>query len=107
MVDFLKVFGPTVRSSGLGLNIVCCDASGWTQQRSFSNAIEADATARQYVDVHSGHTYSSKPTSPLLTTTKPVWMSEYGLGGSTWNTNWDSGEAASAGFVLANDIHDT
>jgi Glycosyl hydrolase family 30 beta sandwich domain len=40
-----------------------------------------------------------------LPTSKPTWMSEYGLGGTTWNEAWDAG-GPSAAIVLANDIHD-
>jgi glucosylceramidase len=103
-LDFVNVIGPTIASSGLDLNLVCCDAAGWNQQAGYTGAIEADPPAAQWVDVHSGHSYVSPARAPLPTD-RPVWMSEYALPSGTWIEAWDGN--ASSGLALANDIHDT
>ncbi|MGE5489235.1 MAG: PxKF domain-containing protein [bacterium] len=107
-VDFIKVLGPTVRASGLPLEIACCDAHNWTEQRNFTNAIEADPVARDFVDVHTGHQYGGLARTPLPTS-KATWMTEYYLGcSSRVNNNWIGGPTpACDGIRLANDIHDT
>jgi len=107
-VDFIKVLGPTVRASGLPLQIACCDASNWSQARSFTNAIEADPVARDFVDVHTGHEYGGKARTPLPTG-KATWMSEWRLDCSAWNDSWDGGGATAScdGISQANEIHDT
>jgi glucosylceramidase len=104
-VDFVNVLGPTVARSGLRMNVVCCDAAGWTEQEELTEAIEADRTARRWVDVHTGHSYRNPADRPLPTD-KPVWMSEWGPNGNTWNEAWDDGSTYS-GFVVAEDIHNT
>lgn len=104
-VDFVNVLGPTVARSGLRMNVVCCDAAGWTEQEELTRAIEADRTARRWVDVHTGHSYRNPADRPLPTR-KPVWMSEWGPNGDTWNEAWDDGSGWS-GIVVAEDIHDT
>ena len=103
--DFVTVLGPTIARSGLRMNLLCCDAAGWTQQEELTRAIEADPAARRWVDVHTGHSYVSPADRPLPTR-KPVWMSEWGPSGTTWNESWDDGSAYS-GIVVAENIHDT
>jgi glucuronoarabinoxylan endo-1,4-beta-xylanase len=104
-VDFINVLGPTMARSGLRMNLLCCDAAGWTEQEELTRAIEADPAARRWVDVHTGHSYVN-PSDRPLPTRKPVWMSEWGPNGTTWNEAWDDGSTYS-GFVVAEDIHDT
>jgi glucosylceramidase len=103
-LDFINVLGPTIEDSELDVNLVCCDLAGWNQQAGYTEAIEADPQASQWVDVHSGHSYVSPARAPLPTG-RPAWMSEYALPSGTWVEAWDGN--ASSGLALANDIHDT
>lgn len=100
-VEFIKIFGPIAR--GAGLKTTCCDVVGWDGQKTYSSAIEADSTARGLVDLHTGHSYGSYP-STRLPTSKPTWMSEWSPDGTTWNENWDDGSGYD-GFTVANAIH--
>ncbi len=104
--DFVQVMGPTIDESGLDMNLVCCDSFGWNEQSGYTEAIESDPEASQWVDIHAGHSYASASTHPLPTDAT-VWMSEYAPSASgTFNPAWDAGGATS-GLALANHIHDT
>ncbi|GAA4712068.1 glycoside hydrolase family 30 protein [Phytohabitans rumicis] len=103
--DFVKVLGPTLRRSGLGTELVCCDSFGWHHQAPYTAAIEADPIARRYVATHAGHMYASRPDTPLPTD-KPTWMTEWNPTGNTWNEAWDDGSGW-AGITLAESIHQT
>ena len=105
IVDFVNVLGPTLARSGLPTRIACCDGAGWTQQQELTAAIEADRTARRWVDVHTGHPYLNPADRPLPTG-RPVWMSEWQPNGTTWNESWDDGSGW-AGITVAESIHDT
>jgi glucosylceramidase len=100
--EFTKVFGPVARAGGH--KVVCCDSFGWNQQKNYTRAIEADATARGLVDTHSGHTYASPVDGPLPTR-KRTWMSEWSPNGTTWNEAWDDGSGYD-GFTVAGAVHD-
>ncbi|NEC86597.1 hypothetical protein G3I71_12395 [Streptomyces sp. SID12501] len=101
-VEFTKVFGPIANAAGY--KVTCCDSLGWSQAKSYSNAIEADATARDLVTTHTGHTYTGAITGPLPTQ-KRTWMSEWSPNGTTWNENWDDGSGYD-GFTVATAVHD-
>jgi glucuronoarabinoxylan endo-1,4-beta-xylanase len=103
-VDFVKVFGPRLRRSGLGTQLVCCDSFGWQHQAPYSAAIEADPVADRYVRTHTAHFYASRATGPLPTDER-VWMSEWTPSGNVWNEAWDDGTPAS-GFSMAESIHE-
>ena len=100
-VEFTKIMGPIAASAGL--KVACCDSFGWSQQASYTNAIEADATARGIVTTHTGHTYASQITGPLPTSRR-TWMSEWSPNGTTWNENWDDGSGYD-GFTIAQAVH--
>lgn len=100
-VEFTKVLGPIAANAGL--KVTCCDSFGWNQQRSYTTAIEADATARGIVTTHTGHTYASQITGPLPTSRR-TWMSEWSPNGTTWNENWDDGSGYD-GFTIAQAVH--
>jgi glucuronoarabinoxylan endo-1,4-beta-xylanase len=102
-VDFVKVLGPTLRRSGLGTDLVCCDSFGWRHQAPYTAAIEADPAASRYVATHTGHMYASRPEAPLPTD-KPTWMTEWNPTGSTWNEAWDDGSGW-GGITIAESIH--
>ncbi len=104
-VDLVKVLGPTLRRSGLGTRLVCCDSFGWHHQQPYSAAIEADPDADRYVSIHTGHMYASRPDVPLPTD-NPRWMTEWNPSGNTWNEAWDDGSGWS-GIVVAESIHQT
>jgi glucosylceramidase len=102
-VEFIKVLGPTIRRSGLGLNLVCCDAANWNDAKGYSAAIEADPVANRFVGTQSGHVYGGPADGPLPTDDRN-WMSEWNPNGNTWNEAWDDGSGW-AGITIAESIH--
>ena len=102
-VDMVKVLGPTLRRSGLGAELICCDSFGWQHQAPYSAAISADPVADRYVATHTGHMYASRPEAPLPTDS-PTWMTEWNPSGNTWNEAWDDGSGW-AGITIAESIH--
>ncbi|MEU6353340.1 glycoside hydrolase [Streptomyces sp. NPDC047072] len=100
--EFVKYFGPIAGSAGY--KVACCDSFGWSQQKAYTSAIEADPAARALVTTHTGHNYASQVDSPLPTT-KRTWMSEWSPNGTTWNESWDDGSGYD-GFTVASAIHD-
>ncbi|WP_329339904.1 hypothetical protein OG866_31385 [Streptomyces sp. NBC_00663] len=100
--EFVKVLGPVANAAGY--KVACCDSFGWTQQKAYTSAIEADPAARNYVSTHTGHTYASAVDGPLPTQ-KRSWMSEWSPNGTTWNENWDDGSGYD-GFTVASAVHD-
>ncbi|MFC8515747.1 glycoside hydrolase family 30 beta sandwich domain-containing protein [Streptomyces sp. NPDC057257] len=100
--EFTKVLGPVAAANGYRL--ACCDSFGWTQQKAYTSAIEADPVARGYVTTHTGHNYASAVDS-LLPTSKRTWMSEWSPNGTTWNENWDDGSGYD-GFTVASAVND-
>ncbi len=101
--DFVKVLGPTLASAGLSTKIICCDSEGWNLASGDVGAITGDATALGYVSTFSSHGYTAAPTSPISTSGKPIWETEW----STFDTldnAWDDGSDAS-GFTWAQHIY--
>jgi O-glycosyl hydrolase len=75
--DFIRVLASTIKSSGLDLKINCCDGIGWEEQNEMMPGLLAGPDpAINYVDVITGHGYSSSPDFPLDTPTK-TWMTEW------------------------------
>lgn len=114
-INFLDVYGPIVRSSGLNVNSICCDYYGWTGANNYNTAIVNDPTANSFVDIYSAHNYGGVATFQLTTApagqpTKHNWMSEYGPQSPVaWNPFWDKVNAGPSnnyndGMWLANDI---
>jgi glucuronoarabinoxylan endo-1,4-beta-xylanase len=105
VIDFLKVLGPTMQSSGLGINLNCCDHSNWSGAKTYTAAVVADPTAWLYVNTYTGHEYGVLATSPLPTT-KNTWMSEWASASpNAYNATWDiPSNAQNDGIHLANDI---
>jgi O-glycosyl hydrolase len=101
--DMVKVMGPTLRRSGLGTRLICCDSFGWSHQAAYTAAIEADPVAARYVSTHTGHIYASRAEAPLPTD-RPTWMTEWNPSGNTWNEAWDDGSGW-AGITVAESIH--
>ncbi|MCX3292499.1 carbohydrate-binding protein [Streptomyces sp. NEAU-H22] len=100
-VEFSRLLGPLADANGL--KMACCDVVGWDGQKTYTHAIEADSTARGLVDLHTGHSYGSYPSTPLPTL-KPTWMSEWSPDGTTWNEAWDDGSGYD-GYRVAHEIH--
>jgi glucuronoarabinoxylan endo-1,4-beta-xylanase len=102
--DFVKVLGPTLRSSGLPTKIICCEAEGWNLAPANVDAITSDPRANSYVSILSSHGYTQAPTTPLSNTSgKHVWQTEW-ANFDTWDPAWDDGTAA-AGFTWAQRIY--
>jgi O-glycosyl hydrolase len=102
--DFVKVFGPTLRASGLSTKVACCDTLGFNQLPNYVNAVRADPSADANVAAFTSHGYSGAPAAPISTDGRPLWESEWAINGSTWNTAWDDGSTAS-GITWAQQIH--
>ncbi|KPI03819.1 glycoside hydrolase family 30 [Actinobacteria bacterium OK074] len=79
-VEFTKVFGPIANAAGY--RVSCCDSFGWSRQKAYSGAIEADPAARNLVTTHTGHTYAGPVDGPLPTAHR-TWMSEWSPDGTT------------------------
>ncbi|MFC4116672.1 glycoside hydrolase family 30 protein [Nonomuraea zeae] len=99
-VRFVKVLGPAAP----GVRLVCCESVGWAEARAYTSAIEADAEARRWAKVFSGHSYATPVDSPLPTK-RPTWMSEWHPNGRAWNESWYDG-SGSDGFTIASAVHD-
>ena len=102
--DFVKVFGPALRASGLSTKVACCDTLGFNQLPNYVNAVRADPSADANVAAFTSHGYSGAPAAPISTDGRPLWESEWAINGSTWNTAWDDGSTAS-GITWAQQIH--
>jgi O-glycosyl hydrolase len=105
VVDFLKVFGPTVQASNLNVNLNCCDLTNWSGAKTYTTAVSNDPVASTFIKAYTGHEYGTTATTPLPTT-KNTWMSEWASANSTaYNATWDTPtNARNDGMNLANDI---
>jgi len=111
-INFIKVFGPIVRSSGINVNMTCCDVYNWSTANTFNTAVVNDPTANSYVDIYSAHEYGQVANFVLNTGTpsKKNWMTEWGPASpSAYNPTWDKVFAGTAnntnnGMLVANDI---
>ncbi|HVG27902.1 MAG TPA: hypothetical protein VM865_09880, partial [Acidobacteriaceae bacterium] len=116
VIDFLHVLGPVVRSSGLHVNMNCCDSPVWTGTGGavgYTSAVVADPTADSYITTYTGHEYGGAAATPLPANGKNTWMSEWGpQSPAAYNTSWDqvqNGTSANSnnGMYVANDISNT
>ena len=103
-VNFLSYLGPTVRSSGLSTKITCCDTLGFNQLPSYVSAVEGNSAANAAVGVFTSHGYAGAPTSPINSTGRSVWESEWSINGNQWDGTWDDGNQAD-GFVWAQNVY--
>ncbi|KAF4634818.1 hypothetical protein G7Y89_g3287 [Cudoniella acicularis] len=103
--DFLKVFTPTLRKSGLDVKILCCDAAGWEYQRQMVTDIQK-AGAEPLMDIIASHGYSSPPTTPFASKL-PTWQTEWADLSDPWTTAWDAEESDGEGFTWAVKIQDS
>jgi O-glycosyl hydrolase len=111
--DFIRVLAKTIKKSGLDLKINCCDGVGWEQQEAMLPGLQAGPDpAINYLDVITGHGYSSPPNFTLSTHLK-TWLTEWAdlSGDYTPLTFYDNGgpgegytwaRAIQVAFVQAN-----
>jgi glucuronoarabinoxylan endo-1,4-beta-xylanase len=102
--SFLSVFGPTMKASGLSTKAACCDTLGFNVLPGYVSAVEGNSAANAGVGLFTSHGYSGAPTSPISSTGRPVWESEWAINGSNWDTAWDDGTADS-GFSWAQHVY--
>ncbi|KAF2790518.1 glycoside hydrolase family 30 protein [Melanomma pulvis-pyrius CBS 109.77] len=102
--DFLKVLRSTLSASNFSdVQIVCCEATGWSDSEDLLAELKSVAGAEDMMDVFSAHGYSSHPALPL-NTTKPVWQTEWADLDGRWNTAWDNLGKEGEGISWANKI---
>ncbi len=101
--NFIDVLGPSLASSGLSTQLECCATEGWDFAKTYSAAIEGDATANSFVKVFTSHGYTAPPNSALAGWTKPAWETEWSTF-ETWDPAWDDGSVAS-GLTWAQHIY--
>jgi O-glycosyl hydrolase len=92
--NFADVLGPSLASSGLSTQLECCATEGWDFAKTYSAAIESDATANSFVKLFTSHGYTAPPNSALPGWTKPVWQTEWSTF-EGWDPAWDDGSVAS------------
>ncbi|KAF2418961.1 glycoside hydrolase [Tothia fuscella] len=92
--EFLRVFHPTLKASGLNTSIVCCDGGGWEDGRQQLEELKS-AGAEEMLDIVSAHGYKQNPSLPF-DTSKRVWQTEWadlnGPATLAWYRNGSSGE---------------
>lgn len=116
VIDFMHYLGPVIQASGINVNINCCDSATWTGSTGavgYTSALFADTTvpsAASYVTAFTGHEYGATATTPLPTSGKKSWMSEWGpQSPAAYNPTWDETYAGTSnntnnGMYVANDI---
>ncbi|KAF5249741.1 hypothetical protein FANTH_5049 [Fusarium anthophilum] len=102
-IDFIPILHKTIQSAGLDVQIVCCDATGWKVQSSYTDAL-VKAGSTQNLGVITSHSYSSDATTPLSITSLPKWNTEAGDGNEPFITTWYKSGAKNEGFSWAQRI---
>lgn len=99
--SFIPYLGRALAAAHLPARAACCDAEGWTDGESYTQAVLGDPAAARYVSLITSHGYTAPPTVPL-TTERPVWESEW-ADFSSWDPAWDDA-ANGDGFTWAQNI---
>jgi O-glycosyl hydrolase len=101
--DFIKVLYPTLQKAGLAdqVGIACCDAEGWSDQKSMTSSL---SSVNSMLSLITGHSYTSQPTSPI-STPHHVWQTEWADLNGAWQGAWYSSGGAGEGMTWANNIH--
>ncbi|KAF5686659.1 cellulosome enzyme [Fusarium circinatum] len=102
-IDFIPILHKAIQSAGLDVQIVCCDATGWKVQSSYTDAL-AKAGSTQNLGVITSHSYSSDAKTPLSITSLPKWNTEAGDGSEPFITTWYKSGAKNEGFSWAQRI---
>jgi glucuronoarabinoxylan endo-1,4-beta-xylanase len=99
--DFIPYLGRALAAARLPTRVACCDAEGWTDGESYTQAVLGDPASARYVSLITSHGYTAPPTVPL-TSERPVWESEW-ADFSPWDPAWDDA-ANGDGFTWTQDI---
>ncbi len=100
--DFIRVLRPTLDRNNLtSLKINCCDQEGWQGMNSMLGQMRG---VESMLDVITGHSYTSQPTSPLSTRLK-TWQTEAADLNGAWTGVWYQSGGAGEGMTWANNIH--
>ncbi|KIO15303.1 carbohydrate-binding module family 1 protein [Tulasnella calospora MUT 4182] len=101
--DFIPILYSTLSSNSLSsVKITCCDAVGWSDQKTLTTGLVA-AGMEQYMGVFTSHMYGGDPSSPLTTTLKS-WQSEGADLNDAWCTTWYSSGGLCEGLTWASKI---
>jgi hypothetical protein len=65
--DFLRIFHPMLKASGLNTTIVCCDGGGWEEARNQLSGLQ-EAGVEDTLEIASAHGYFSPPKAAFNTT---------------------------------------
>jgi glucuronoarabinoxylan endo-1,4-beta-xylanase len=99
--NFIPYLGRALAAAHLPTRVACCDAEGWTDGESYTQAVLADPASARYVSLITSHGYTAPPTVPL-TSERPVWESEW-ADFSPWDSAWDDSTNGD-GFTWAQNI---
>lgn len=101
--SFIPILYATFHAGGFGnVSLTCCDAEGWSSQQTMTAAIIA-AGAESYLGVITSHSYTSNPTSPMVTSLKS-WQTEAADLNDAFCTTWYSSGGACEGLTWASKI---
>lgn len=99
--SFIPYLGRALAAAHLPTRIACCDAEGWSDGESYTQAVLGDPASARYISLITSHGYTAPPTVPL-TSERPVWESEW-ADFSPWDPAWDDSTNGD-GFTWAQDI---
>jgi glucosylceramidase len=99
--NFVPYLGRALAAAHLPTRVACCDAEGWTDAESYTQAVLGDPRSARYVSLITSHGYTAPPTVPL-TSQRHVWETEW-ADFSPWDTSWDDSTNGD-GFTWAQDI---
>ncbi|EGX45083.1 hypothetical protein AOL_s00173g184 [Orbilia oligospora ATCC 24927] len=102
-ISFIPTLYNAVKAAGLNTKITCCDAMGWSMQRTYTTAL-VNAGSTQYLGMIAGHSYSSELTSPITNTNLPKWNTEAGPGSIQFTPTWYASGTQAEGFTWANKL---
>ncbi|KAI3057219.1 CAZyme family GH30 [Aspergillus niger] len=102
--SFIPILYKTIQNANLDLNVTCCDAVGWSDQKTYTTALMA-AGMDSYLDVITSHMYTSDATSNQ-NTSLPAWVSESGVetSGAPFTTTWYDSGAPNEGMIWASKL---
>ncbi|KAI0476429.1 carbohydrate-binding module family 1 protein [Xylariaceae sp. FL0804] len=100
-ISFIPVLHDAVVAAGLdeSLELTCCDAIGWDDQSTYTDALVA-AGSTEYLGVITSHSYTADATAPLDQTSLRKWNTEGGPG-TAFVTTWYASGADNEGFTWA------
>jgi hypothetical protein len=99
--NFVPYLGRALAAAHLPTRVACCDAEGWTDGESYTQAVPGNPASARYVSLITSHGYTAPPTVPL-TSERPVRESEW-ADFSAWDPAWDDSTNGD-GFTWAQDI---